>query len=229
MTRSGIFATVVLSVIVLGLSIWIGGFFVQKYQDDSFVAGISTDLFVNDSINAFTDLSDDEITISIEDVQDDVTSKPSNQDFSISPTNISHDNARVVDTMKITEKPKVIANVVVPTVPNVHASSGQTPKALKNDGVSKYWVQAGSFSTLARAKAAARALEELGLSGNIETAPYGETVLYRLRFGAWQSLTEAQRFRDYLRDQESLSRAFQSRQFFDRSSDFKDAYVVQSR
>lgn len=229
MTRSGIFTTVVLSVIVLGFSVWIGGFFVQKYQDDLFVAGISTDLFVNDSLDSSTS-SDDEITILVEDVQDDVANKPLNQDFSISPSNISRDNVKVVDTMKITEKPKVIANVVVPTVPDAYVSSGQTSKTLKNDSsVLKYWVQAGSFSTLARAKAAAKALEDLGLSGNIETAQYGDTVLYRLRFGAWQSLTEAQRFRDYLRDQESLSRAFQSRQFFDRSSDFKDAYVVQSR
>lgn len=91
-----------------------------------------------------------------------------------------------------------------------------------------YWVQAGSYSTLARANAAREALLTLGLAGTIHTFTREGTMYYRLRFGAWEVEAEAARFRDYLRDTENLRVAFAELQTSDRSNDFADAYVVVS-
>jgi hypothetical protein len=91
-----------------------------------------------------------------------------------------------------------------------------------------YWVQAGSYSSLARANVAREALLVLGLAGTIHTITHEDRLYYRLRFGAWEAEAEAARFRDYLRDTENLRVAFNELQTSDRSNDFSDAYVVVS-
>lgn len=207
MVKKGTIVTLILSAVVVGASIWVGTLFFPRVDEGTLIAELpgkgkdevpSTNLDNPDDAPIAIIIPDEDTPAVVPPITDTVT------------------NAPIKDKDTNDGKSASTPSSPTPSPPSKSSTRGE------------YWVQAGSFSSLARAVAAAEALQELGLSGTIETVTQGDRVLYRLRFGAWQNIAEAQRFRDYLRDQETLRRAFQSRSLFDRSSDFVDAYVVRN-
>ncbi len=129
--------------------------------------------------------------------------------------------------------PVMPSNPVETSKPAPPKTKGSKPETVNTPMVQKvqtpaYWVQAGSYSSLARANAAREALLVLGLAGTINTITHEDKLYYRLRFGAWEVEAEAARFRDYLKDTENLRLAFNELKTSDRSNDFADAYVVVS-
>jgi cell division protein FtsN len=197
MAKNATIITIILSLLVVSASIWVGGLLIKHPEQESLIASSPV------APPALPADEGDSTTISI----DDDLSPPTEPEPTPEPV-----------------IPKIEPPVVTRVDRVVPVSSGQGGVAGTN-----FWVQAGSFSSLARANSASQALQQLGLAGNIETTNHNGKVLYRLRFGAWQSKAEAERFRDYLTDQKNLRKAFLERQLSDTSSDFIDAYVVQAR
>lgn len=60
--------------------------------------------------------------------------------------------------------------------------------------VKAYWIQVGSFSTSAKAKASVAALKERGLSSRVVLKVVNGKSVYRVRIGAYESKAEAETF-----------------------------------
>jgi SPOR domain len=189
MPRKATIITLLLSVAIMGATIWVGMLLLDPQPTSAtLIAGIDPPI-IDNSIPVG---SDDPPTITL--VEPSVEDEP-----------------EVLSVGKPT---------VTPSVSTVKPMPKAAAKGLE------YWVQAGSFSTLARATAAFESLAGLGYTGSIVTVSQEGQLFYRLRFGAWKNVAEANRFRDYLRDQETLDKAFKEKRIINRSKDFTDAYVV---
>jgi len=66
------------------------------------------------------------------------------------------------------------------------ARAAQTPAARSN-----FWIQAGAFSSNARAESVRESLEFMGIASIIENSNVGGNVYYRVRIGPYLSETEA--------------------------------------
>ncbi|NIZ40470.1 SPOR domain-containing protein [Entomospira entomophila] len=210
MSKNGTLITVILSVLVVGATVWVGGLLLRDQQGKEAMIASGPDVILPPVIDD-GDLETTDIIIDSPDQGDKGTLE--NEEFNN------------IGSPPVEER---VSSGGIPPVVEKTPSISKSPGSAPLQGGTRYWVQAGSFSSLARATAAATALEGLGLSGGIETISQENRILYRLRFGAWMSIEEAERFRDYLRDQPALKRAFQERRMSDRSADFVDAYVVET-
>lgn len=175
------------------------GLLLRDQQDKETIIAITPDIILPSPVIDDGDLGTTDITI---DPSDTYPYEEHENDIEKQDLDLSTESL-------LDKDPSSISEAITPST--VVTKDDKMSKVMVSpplQGGTRYWVQAGSFSSLARATAAASALEGLGLSGGIETITQGDRILYRLRFGAWMSVEEAERFRDYLRNQPVLRRAF---------------------
>jgi DedD protein len=72
--------------------------------------------------------------------------------------------------------------------------------ASKPERVTEYWIQAGSFSSAARAEEVARRLEERGLAARTSTRDLNGKTHFRVRVGPYASKAEAEKFLGWIRE-----------------------------
>jgi DedD protein len=66
--------------------------------------------------------------------------------------------------------------------------------------VTEYWIQAGSFSSAARAEEVARKLEEKGLAARTTTRDLNGKTHFRVRVGPYSNKAEAEKFLGWIRE-----------------------------
>jgi DedD protein len=85
--------------------------------------------------------------------------------------------------------------------PAAQAAAKPAPKAApKAVRVTEYWIQAGSFSSAARAEEVARRLEERGLAARTSTRDLNGKTHFRVRVGPYASKAEAEKFLGWIRE-----------------------------
>ncbi len=81
--------------------------------------------------------------------------------------------------------------------PRERVSTAARPKAVS---VTEYWIQAGSFSSAARADEVSRRLEDRGLAPRTTTRDLNGKTHFRVRVGPYTSKAEAEKFLGWIRE-----------------------------
>jgi DedD protein len=90
------------------------------------------------------------------------------------------------------------ASTVKPAAqPAAKPAEKPAPKPVR---VTEYWIQAGSFSSAARADEVARRLEERGLATRTSTRDLNGKTHFRVRVGPYASKAEAEKFLGWIRE-----------------------------
>jgi len=76
--------------------------------------------------------------------------------------------------------------------------------------VTEYWIQAGSFSSQAKAEEARKLLASKGFAATLQTKIVDGKNFYRVRIGAYPSKEEAEKFLYWVRDIEGFSQSYVS-------------------
>ena len=112
--------------------------------------------------------------------------------------------AKTIEPRAAAGSPSVVqaAPAVKPAAkPAAQAAAKPAPKAApKAVRVTEYWIQAGSFSSAARAEEVARRLEERGLAARTSTRDLNGKTHFRVRVGPYASKAEAEKFLDWIRE-----------------------------
>jgi cell division septation protein DedD len=83
------------------------------------------------------------------------------------------------------------------SAPSSRSSAPPRPKAVS---VTEYWIQAGSFSSAARADEVSRRLEEKGLAPRTTTRDLNGKTHFRVRVGPYANRAEAEKFLGWIRE-----------------------------
>jgi cell division protein FtsN len=108
-------------------------------------------------------------------------------------------------------EPQAVAQVVPPAASPAPSQAASKPAAKavakpagkpasKPERVTEYWIQAGSFSSAARAEEVARRLEERGLAARTSTRDLNGKTHFRVRVGPYASKAEAEKFLGWIRE-----------------------------
>ena len=71
-----------------------------------------------------------------------------------------------------------------------------------------YWIQAGSYTSIARAKEVQNTLSEIGWQARITTRDLNNVTYYRVRIGPYEGKLEAQKFLGWLKGLETFETSY---------------------
>ena len=115
------------------------------------------------------------------------------------------------------EQPAMKAPAATASRPVQAAPPPEKAPAPRTVRVTEYWIQAGSFSTQARAESAREMLQNKGFTFRIFTKEIGGEITYRLRMGPYDAYAEAEKFLAWVKRLEQFSDSYISRVYTQRT------------
>ena len=156
-------------------------------KDDAFV-GINE---ITEQTEDFVVVSD-ELVYGLPESTDEDASAENNTDLSSETITLDVPVAETVNNVAVVE----IAAAPVRSVPVVREPEPEVKKTVK---ITEYWIQAGSFSSLAKATDVKNKLNEKGATSTISTTNVNGTDYFRVRLGPYSEQMEADKFLTWIK------------------------------
>lgn len=109
------------------------------------------------------------------------------------------------NTTVVTVREDVVDVKAAPPIKQTVQTERAVPKTVTK---TQYWIQAGSYTSIARAKEVQNTLSEIGWKARITTRDLNNETYYRVRIGPYEGKPEAEKFLGWLKELETFETSY---------------------